>query len=184
MMELHQQALGRVSLGSWTRIQVSQRRISTFRTVLAETPPLTLSVSLCRASIDCPGTGSLQLYERMCQNLSFRGPGADLGVNVSLVLVSRSYFQFKLTIVGVYSVVRMGVTALGCVVWLRASGDPHPYLGPPGVRFLLCIRGIVGFFGTFKSRLTYHHCHTRLCAKEYPSGPQKSRTSDAFDRNE
>ncbi|GAA5826790.1 hypothetical protein JCM5353_003237 [Sporobolomyces roseus] len=46
-------------------------------------------------------------------------------------------------------VVRMGVTALGCVVWLRASGDPHPYLGPPGVRFLLCIRGIVGFFGLF-----------------------------------
>jgi len=53
----------------------------------------------------------------------------------------------ELTTIGVSSVVRMGVTALGCVVWLRLSGDPHPYLGPPGVRFLLCIRGIVGFFG-------------------------------------
>lgn len=29
------------------------------------------------------------------------------------------------------------------------SGVEHPYWGPPGVRFLLCIRGIVGFGGLF-----------------------------------
>ncbi|GAA6059362.1 hypothetical protein JCM10212_003260 [Sporobolomyces blumeae] len=45
--------------------------------------------------------------------------------------------------------VRMAVTAFGCCVWLKVSGDPHPFLGPPGVRVLLCIRGIVGFFGLF-----------------------------------
>ncbi|GAA5899462.1 uncharacterized protein JCM6883_005228 [Sporobolomyces salmoneus] len=45
--------------------------------------------------------------------------------------------------------VRMGVTAFFCVLWLKWSGDPNPLLGPPGVRGLLCIRGIVGFFGLF-----------------------------------
>ncbi|GAA5957464.1 hypothetical protein JCM3765_001151 [Sporobolomyces pararoseus] len=46
-------------------------------------------------------------------------------------------------------VVRMGVTAFFCVLWLQYSGDPHPFLGPPGVRGLLVIRGVVGFFGLF-----------------------------------
>ncbi|GAA6010131.1 hypothetical protein JCM11491_005354 [Sporobolomyces phaffii] len=45
--------------------------------------------------------------------------------------------------------IRMFFTMVGSALWLRLSGDPHPYLGPPGVRGLLCIRGIVGFFGLF-----------------------------------
>ncbi|GAA5838705.1 hypothetical protein JCM3766R1_001567 [Sporobolomyces carnicolor] len=47
--------------------------------------------------------------------------------------------------------IRMGFTALFCFLWLKSSGDPHPLLGPPGVRGLLCIRGIVGFLGLFPS---------------------------------
>jgi len=30
---------------------------------------------------------------------------------------------------------------------LRFSGDPHPFLGPPGIRLLLTLRGFIGFFG-------------------------------------
>ncbi|GAA5861437.1 hypothetical protein JCM1840_005369 [Sporobolomyces johnsonii] len=45
--------------------------------------------------------------------------------------------------------VRMIFTFAGCYIYLRWSGDPHPLLGPPGVRLLLCARGVVGFFGLF-----------------------------------
>lgn len=44
-------------------------------------------------------------------------------------------------------VIRMGLTAFCCFLWLQCSGDPHPFLGPPGVRGLLILRGIAGFFG-------------------------------------
>lgn len=29
------------------------------------------------------------------------------------------------------------------------TGVEHPYFGPPGVRILLCLRGIVGAFGLY-----------------------------------
>ncbi|GAA5855149.1 hypothetical protein JCM8547_002399 [Rhodosporidiobolus lusitaniae] len=45
--------------------------------------------------------------------------------------------------------IRMFVTFLGCYGWLRWTGDPNPFLGPPGVRGLLIVRGVIGFFGLF-----------------------------------
>lgn len=51
--------------------------------------------------------------------------------------------------------IRMGFTALFCFLWLKSSGDPHPLLGPPGVRGLLCIRGIVGFLGQCLSQFSF-----------------------------
>ncbi|BGP12383.1 hypothetical protein JCM10213_002012 [Rhodosporidiobolus nylandii] len=45
--------------------------------------------------------------------------------------------------------IRMVFTFVGCYAFLRWSGDPHPLVGPPGVRLLLCARGVIGFFGLF-----------------------------------
>ncbi|GAA6040342.1 hypothetical protein JCM8097_007566 [Rhodosporidiobolus ruineniae] len=39
--------------------------------------------------------------------------------------------------------IRMLCTSL---FYLYRTGDPHPFLGPPGVRLLLCARGVTGFF--------------------------------------
>jgi len=59
--------------------------------------------------------------------------------------------------------IRMGTTAFFCILWLKYSGDPNPILGPPGVRGLLCIRGIVGFFGQFSfSWFFVELCHSLL----------------------
>lgn len=44
-------------------------------------------------------------------------------------------------------VVRMGITLICCVVYMIATGVPDPIIGPKGVRTLLVIRGISGFFG-------------------------------------
>jgi hypothetical protein len=53
-------------------------------------------------------------------------------------------------------IIRMGTTAFFCILWLKYSGDPNPILGPPGVRGLLFIRAIMGFFGQFSfSTLLY-----------------------------
>ncbi|CDR47176.1 RHTO0S14e00254g2_1 [Rhodotorula toruloides] len=47
-------------------------------------------------------------------------------------------------------VIRMLITFAGCYAYLRWwARDPHPFLGPPGVRLLLCLRGFVGFFGLY-----------------------------------
>ena len=67
--------------------------------------------------------------------------------------------------------VRMALTWIGCIACklyiqsrrprrnfpetsftfldMKWAKTPHPFLGPPGVRILLCIRGIVGYFGLF-----------------------------------
>ncbi|GAA6051936.1 hypothetical protein JCM3770_006585 [Rhodotorula araucariae] len=45
--------------------------------------------------------------------------------------------------------IRMSMTWVGCYTYLRLSGDPHPFAGPPGVRGLLALRGFVGFFGLY-----------------------------------
>ncbi|GAA5981375.1 hypothetical protein JCM10908_004086 [Rhodotorula pacifica] len=46
-------------------------------------------------------------------------------------------------------VIRMFITYAGCYSYLRWSGDPHPFAGPPGVRLLLALRGFIGFFGLY-----------------------------------
>lgn len=43
--------------------------------------------------------------------------------------------------------VRMSVTGLFCIVTLLIQRDPHPFLGPPGMRKLLVLRGFCGFGG-------------------------------------
>lgn len=43
--------------------------------------------------------------------------------------------------------IRMAITYAGCIVYMFASGTPHPVLGPPEVRHLLALRGFVGFGG-------------------------------------
>lgn len=50
---------------------------------------------------------------------------------------------------------RMLFTWLGSVAILLVLKDPHPMFGPPGVRLLLCIRGVIGFFGLFSAFLAY-----------------------------
>jgi hypothetical protein len=45
--------------------------------------------------------------------------------------------------------VRMGITFLGCFYYMRWANIPEPLLGPKGVRGLLVLRGVVGFFGLF-----------------------------------
>jgi hypothetical protein len=47
--------------------------------------------------------------------------------------------------------VRMGITGLFTFAALLLQGDPHPILGPPGIRYLLCWRGFSGFAGLFCS---------------------------------
>ena len=46
-------------------------------------------------------------------------------------------------------VIRMGITWICCVIYLVATRDPHPFLGPPEVRHLLAARGVVGFGGLY-----------------------------------
>ncbi|SGY37697.1 BQ5605_C003g01864 [Microbotryum silenes-dioicae] len=43
--------------------------------------------------------------------------------------------------------IRMSLTWIGCYTWMRCNNVEHPFLGPPGVRFLLAARGFVGFWG-------------------------------------
>lgn len=50
--------------------------------------------------------------------------------------------------------VRFLITYLGCVAYLKLNRIPHPFLGPPGVRGLLLLRGITGFLGI--SFAVYH----------------------------
>ncbi|KAL8293659.1 hypothetical protein RQP46_000360 [Phenoliferia psychrophenolica] len=45
--------------------------------------------------------------------------------------------------------IRMAVTWVGCITYMRWAKTPHPFLGPPGVRLLLCARGVVGFGGLY-----------------------------------
>ncbi|OJA16652.1 hypothetical protein AZE42_04052 [Rhizopogon vesiculosus] len=44
-------------------------------------------------------------------------------------------------------VVRMGITFICCVIYMVITRVPDPIVGPRGVRTLLVIRGITGFFG-------------------------------------
>ncbi|KAJ8597256.1 drug/metabolite transporter superfamily [Rhizopogon salebrosus TDB-379] len=43
-------------------------------------------------------------------------------------------------------VVRMGITFTGCVIYMFIKRIPDPIIGPKGVRTLLAVRGITGFF--------------------------------------
>jgi drug/metabolite transporter (DMT)-like permease len=44
-------------------------------------------------------------------------------------------------------VIRMGITFVCCEVYMTAMGVPDPITGPKGVRMMLFIRSITGFFG-------------------------------------
>lgn len=44
-------------------------------------------------------------------------------------------------------VIRMGITLICCEIYMTAMGIPDPIAGPKGVRTILIIRGITGFFG-------------------------------------
>jgi drug/metabolite transporter (DMT)-like permease len=44
-------------------------------------------------------------------------------------------------------VVRMGITLTCCMTYMIVAGVPNPIIGPRGVRKLLVIRGVTGFFG-------------------------------------
>ena len=43
--------------------------------------------------------------------------------------------------------VRMSMTGICTYAAMRVMGIEHPFLGPPGVRLLLAMRGVVGFGG-------------------------------------
>ncbi|KAJ3747844.1 integral membrane protein DUF6 [Lentinula detonsa] len=45
--------------------------------------------------------------------------------------------------------IRMAITYLFSVIYMKYSGVESPFLGPKGVRFLLMFRGFSGFFGVF-----------------------------------
>ncbi|KAG5991767.1 hypothetical protein E4U54_003817 [Claviceps lovelessii] len=44
---------------------------------------------------------------------------------------------------------RQGMTSVGCILYMWWAETPGFPLGPPGVRWLLLLRGTVGFFGIF-----------------------------------
>ncbi|KAG2748203.1 drug/metabolite transporter superfamily [Suillus brevipes Sb2] len=44
-------------------------------------------------------------------------------------------------------VIRMGITFLCCEIYMIVKGIPDPIVGPKGVRTILFVRGVTGFFG-------------------------------------
>ncbi|KAG1861846.1 drug/metabolite transporter superfamily [Suillus tomentosus] len=44
-------------------------------------------------------------------------------------------------------VIRMGITLICCEIYMTIMGIPDPIAGPKGVRMMLFIRGVTGFFG-------------------------------------
>ncbi|KAG2113495.1 DUF6-domain-containing protein [Suillus discolor] len=44
-------------------------------------------------------------------------------------------------------VIRMGITLICCEIYMTVMGIPDPIAGPKGVRMMLFIRGVTGFFG-------------------------------------
>ncbi|KAF8308541.1 hypothetical protein DL93DRAFT_2086716 [Clavulina sp. PMI_390] len=83
--------------------------------------------------------------------------------NAGLLLIICSQFFFALMNVGVKFLTglsqpvptfeliatRMAITAVCCVGWMHWQNVPYPVIGPPGVRHLLVLRGVTGFFGLF-----------------------------------
>ncbi|KAJ3562036.1 hypothetical protein NP233_g9827 [Leucocoprinus birnbaumii] len=81
--------------------------------------------------------------------------------NVGLLLIVGSQMFFSLMNVAVKKlnsidppvtplqliVVRMGITWVFSVVYMLATGVPHPFIGPPGVRGIFVFRGLAGFVG-------------------------------------
>jgi drug/metabolite transporter (DMT)-like permease len=88
--------------------------------------------------------------------------------NTGLLLVSLSHLFFVLMNITVkyflsvsglsaltLILVRMTITALGCIGYLLLTGDPHPFLGPVEMRPLLFARGFFGFWGLFSTYQSY-----------------------------
>ncbi|KAG8826519.1 hypothetical protein FRC19_008771, partial [Serendipita sp. 401] len=45
--------------------------------------------------------------------------------------------------------IRMSITYVFSILYMRRASVPYPVTGPPGVRYFLAIRGVTGFFGLF-----------------------------------
>lgn len=134
-------SLRELSALSWTGIKV---REGFFSTVLARTlsdlsPP-------GRSSSDCRFAARVCARQHLRQATRARCTGARVGVdrhpNVQYVL-----FPQVTDASPVLTPLSLAVTYVGCYTYLRWSGDPHPFAGPPGVRLLLALRGFIGFFG-------------------------------------
>ncbi|TCD70378.1 hypothetical protein EIP91_003730 [Steccherinum ochraceum] len=83
--------------------------------------------------------------------------------NVGMLLIASSQMFFSLMNVSVKKLnsidppvppmeliwVRMTITWLCCVAYMTIMKVPDPFLGPKPVRWLLALRGFVGFFGLF-----------------------------------
>ncbi|KAG0704048.1 drug/metabolite transporter superfamily, partial [Suillus ampliporus] len=54
-------------------------------------------------------------------------------------------------------IIRMGITFICCVLYMTITGIPDPIAGPKGIRTLLVIRGITGFFGLYGVYLSLEH---------------------------
>lgn len=44
---------------------------------------------------------------------------------------------------------RQGLTTIFCSLWMWKTRVPDFPLGKPGIRYLLCIRAVTGFFGIY-----------------------------------
>jgi drug/metabolite transporter (DMT)-like permease len=84
--------------------------------------------------------------------------------NIGLLLVASAQLFFSLMNVSVkyflsathlsvltLITVRMAMTSVFCTIALFLSRDPNPFLGPPEMRRLLCLRGFFGFIGLLSS---------------------------------
>ncbi|KAF8308540.1 hypothetical protein DL93DRAFT_1870681 [Clavulina sp. PMI_390] len=86
-----------------------------------------------------------------------------VGANAGLLLIICSQFFFALMNLGVKLLAnlstpvptfeliaaRMGITAVCCIAWMRWQNVPNALTGPPGIRHLLVLRGVLGFFGMY-----------------------------------
>lgn len=75
-----------------------------------------------------------------------------------LIIASEAFFasmnvavKFLGTDVSVLQIVwiRMTITYICSIAYMFYADIPSPILGPPGIRILLCFRGLAGFFGIF-----------------------------------
>lgn len=84
--------------------------------------------------------------------------------NTGLLFVAASTFFFScmnltvkyflsITSISVVTliVVRMAITSAGCIIALYFIGDPNYLFGPPEIRNMLAVRGVVGFGGLFSN---------------------------------
>ncbi|KAH8105246.1 EamA-like transporter family-domain-containing protein [Cristinia sonorae] len=93
----------------------------------------------------------------------YRAAADTVANNVGMLLIAASQGFFSLMNVSVKKLnsidppvpafeliwVRMTITWLCCISYMLVMKVPDPFLGPKAVRWLLVLRGFVGFFGLF-----------------------------------